>query len=778
MRELWALVRILYPKIFSESETFTESWQYEGWSGVLQADKDRLGKARVLLEPIMLRRMKKNVEQNLPPKTEIMVRLQLSSAQKDAYKGVLSQDLDMASWLVGDKTVKNTSRFSRNLQALWQKLLFVCNHPYLLADAGIEAGEDTEDLILQSSKLHFLDQMLKKLRLEGRKVLIFSQYKLMLNILERFCAFRDYGYVRLDGDDTRVMRMLNIKRFNAPDSHFFIFLISTRAGGLGINLATADTVVHYDSDWNPQQDIQAQARAHRIGQKNPVTVYRLVTDGTVEERVIARAQRKLYLDAMVMGSASNAGAEEAPPDSTGKREGLKFGMHCLLKPDMDNAMDLDAMLDRAIVLHDSTKTDEEAQQEARRLQKVELSTATFDTSDALKELREFQGRDYHRKRKSSKIGGAPLNLPSKRRRVKRTYVDEDGYTLLKEDRDLNLADHAASSYGKKLACKSIYSGKRRGKEFLHEPWCWKCSSTDDVVPCSHCPKSYCPSCSESCDKRSGNFVVCDAHKCCVCKKTTSLTSFLFRCVGCPRSYCEDHIDMNTIIYIDLCPFFQYLNFHPSRNTCLVGCSVSCHKFYTNHYLNRPRPLRAPRDYASLDRALRFLLERPAGSSRLKLSDIEGVYVSISQIPDGCMLKRRLHDMLYGEAQTKSRDESMQNQSILRWTGFTAREGMSDTDTQSAIADFHYHLYNEFRAWRPESINVLASALDLSVITSEPKLITHGKRAGKYTKRMIRQHRLSDNLQGVSIALSRFFTRVHPDFLLVHKDWLVKSKPRL
>ncbi|CAM9934958.1 unnamed protein product, partial [Choristocarpus tenellus] len=120
----------------------------------------------------------------------------------------------------------------------------------------------------------------------GHRCLIFSQFTSMLDILEEYCTGRGYEYVRLDGETNRVQRRLDIRRFNAPGSPLFLFLISTRAGGLGINLATADTVILYDSDWNPQVDLQAMERAHRIGQTKPVRIYRLVCRGSVEERMV------------------------------------------------------------------------------------------------------------------------------------------------------------------------------------------------------------------------------------------------------------------------------------------------------------------------------------------------------------------------------------------------------------------------------------------------------------------------------------------------------------
>ena len=122
-----------------------------------------------------------------------------------------------------------------------------------------------------------LDKLLHKLKKRGSRVLIFSQMTRMLDILEDYMLLRKYKYCRIDGSTSSIDREQSIDAFNAPDSEIFTFLLSTRAGGLGINLATADTVVLYDSDWNPQVDLQAQDRAHRIGQKKPVNVYRLVT---------------------------------------------------------------------------------------------------------------------------------------------------------------------------------------------------------------------------------------------------------------------------------------------------------------------------------------------------------------------------------------------------------------------------------------------------------------------------------------------------------------------
>lgn len=135
---------------------------------------------------------------------------------------------------------------------------------------------------------------------QGSRVLIFSQMTRMLDILEDYCIYNNYDFCRIDGQTKGNDRDESMDIFNAPGSKKFVFLLTTRAGGLGINLQTADVVILYDSDWNPQADLQAQDRAHRIGQKKQVRVFRFVTENTVEEKIIERAERKLYTDAVVI----------------------------------------------------------------------------------------------------------------------------------------------------------------------------------------------------------------------------------------------------------------------------------------------------------------------------------------------------------------------------------------------------------------------------------------------------------------------------------------------
>lgn len=187
----------------------------------------------------------------------------------------------------------------------------VCNHPYLFHGlCNEDDGTNGEHLVQACGKLRLLDCMLKELKHRGHKVLIFSQMCRVLDILEDYCFMRKFKYCRLDGSTSVEDRQQQMNLFN-HDPDYFAFLLSTRAGGLGINLTGADTVVLYDSDWNPQCDLQAMDRCHRIGQTRPVIVYRLVTRGTVEQRIVEMAGAKRRLEKLIMqkGKFSKVGKD-------------------------------------------------------------------------------------------------------------------------------------------------------------------------------------------------------------------------------------------------------------------------------------------------------------------------------------------------------------------------------------------------------------------------------------------------------------------------------------
>ncbi|KAB5536493.1 CHD1-like protein [Coniochaeta sp. 2T2.1] len=257
-----------------------------------QAKLSELHKA---IAPFILRRTKETVESDLPPKTEKIIRVELADIQLEYYKNILTRNYAALS--------DASNGHKQSLLNIMMELKKVSNHPYMFqgAEERVLAGstrreDQIKGLITSSGKMMLLDQLLTKLKKDNHRVLIFSQMVKMLDILGDYLRIRGYQFQRLDGTIPAGPRRMAINHFNAEDSDDFCFLLSTRAGGLGINLMTADTVIIYDSDWNPQADLQAMARAHRIGQKRPVNVYRLVAKQTIEEEVVKRARNKLFLE--------------------------------------------------------------------------------------------------------------------------------------------------------------------------------------------------------------------------------------------------------------------------------------------------------------------------------------------------------------------------------------------------------------------------------------------------------------------------------------------------
>ncbi|CAG0880201.1 unnamed protein product [Cyprideis torosa] len=324
LEELFHLLNFLSPDKFNQKDEFCEQFAD-------LAKEDQVTKLHDLLGCHMLRRLKSDVLKNMPSKSEFIVRVELSPMQKKYYKYILTRNFDALS--------SKGSGASTSLLNIMMDLKKCCNHPYLFTVAAEEAPKDKKGmyeingLVKACGKLVLLQKMLRKLREQGHRVLIFSQMTKMLDILEDFLEGEQYRYERIDGSVTGNVRQDAIDRFNDPKSPHFAFLLSTRAGGLGINLATADTVIIYDSDWNPHNDIQAFSRAHRIGQANKVMIYRFVTRNSVEERVTQVAKRKMMLTHLVVRPGMGGGKNSANLSKKELDDILRFGTEDLFKDD-------------------------------------------------------------------------------------------------------------------------------------------------------------------------------------------------------------------------------------------------------------------------------------------------------------------------------------------------------------------------------------------------------------------------------------------------------------
>eukprot|EP00963_Diacronema_lutheri_P014292 scaffold2859_cov349-Pavlova_lutheri.AAC.29 len=356
LRELWCLLHFIDPKKFDSLEDFEEDYHLD--------DPKSIEALHTVMRPHVLRRVIKDVERSLPPKTERILRVEMSPLQRRYYLWILKKNFNELN-----KGVKGPQLSLLNTVVDLKKC---CNHPFLFESAEVEYAGDKDNegqdalgrLVLSSGKLNLLDKLLTRLKQTGHRVLIFSQMVRMLDILSDYLRLKGYQHQRLDGSTGSVARHQAMDHFNTEGSDDFVFLLSTRAGGLGLNLATADTVVIFDSDWNPQNDLQAMSRAHRIGQKDSVNIYRLITSGSVEEDILERAKQKMVLDHLIIQRMDASGRSVLKRESSSKAifkkdelaAILRFGAEELFKEEEANKgvseskgaqVDLDAILERA-----------------------------------------------------------------------------------------------------------------------------------------------------------------------------------------------------------------------------------------------------------------------------------------------------------------------------------------------------------------------------------------------------------------------------------------------
>ncbi|XP_063720440.1 chromodomain-helicase-DNA-binding protein 4-like isoform X2 [Symsagittifera roscoffensis] len=345
LEELYHLLNFLSRDKFGSIQEFLELF-----SDI--SKEEQVKKLHDLLASHMLRRLKQDVLKDLPSKSEFIVRVDLAPMQKKYYRHILTRNFEALNSKGGGANV--------SLLNIMMELKKCANHPYLFNTAYEEAPKkpngvpEGNALIKSCGKLVLLEKMLKHLKETGHRVLIFSQMTKVLDILEDFLEYLKYKYERVDGAITGQVRQEAIDRFNSPNAEQFVFLLSTRAGGLGINLATADTVVIYDSDWNPHNDIQALSRAHRIGQANKVMIYRFVTRNTVEERITQVAKKKMMLTHLVVRPGMHNKGAAGGGANMSKQELddiLKFGTEDLFK---DDDASQDGNKEDAIVYDDET----------------------------------------------------------------------------------------------------------------------------------------------------------------------------------------------------------------------------------------------------------------------------------------------------------------------------------------------------------------------------------------------------------------------------------------
>eukprot|EP00522_Entomoneis_paludosa_P007833 CAMPEP_0172444392 /NCGR_PEP_ID=MMETSP1065-20121228/4442_1 /TAXON_ID=265537 /ORGANISM="Amphiprora paludosa, Strain CCMP125" /LENGTH=1047 /DNA_ID=CAMNT_0013194915 /DNA_START=254 /DNA_END=3397 /DNA_ORIENTATION=+ len=550
--ELWSLLNFLVPDIFTTKQPFEDAFDLSH----NRVDATKLQQAHYLVQVFMKRRLKQEVEKLLPKKIETKICCPLSRTQIWWYKAILLKDINLLARSGGSAT------HAKLLNNLIMQLRKVCLHPFLFPDAEVIEKTTLEELVGSSGKLTVLDKLLCSLYQKNHRVVLFSQFTSVLDILEDYATMRGWKHCRFDGGTARAKRNFVVNSFNQPNSEKFLFLMSTRSGGMGLNLQTADTCILFDSDWNPQPDIQAMARVHRIGQKKTVHVYRLVTKGTVEERMVERAEKKLYLDRMVTRDGAEPMPEsgEMEEDSERLMATLKFGCNAVFGQNQSESNILPTDEDIEVIT-DRTRTEDYSKGNLKG-DAVE-SAKEFDATKEFTATTKFGGIDfgqireqYQQKKQESMDAIASTWKRVRKSRIKMLDGLGSGYgskavpVLASNDYDLQTGERSvfqrelSGADGKAAAVPA--KKKKNAQTFEMQDFCQLCGDGGKLIGCPRCPVALHLKCAGV--KHAKELMRCTHHNCVECGKTTSYAGgFLYPCAACPNAYCEQHMPKQSII---------------------------------------------------------------------------------------------------------------------------------------------------------------------------------------------------------------------------------------
>ncbi|KAM0751509.1 hypothetical protein T439DRAFT_379628 [Meredithblackwellia eburnea MCA 4105] len=622
--ELWSLLHFLFPLIFTLAtvERFKNAWN----AGKGISDQMFLEASRRLLSLIMLRRTKAYVasEFNVPPREEYSLFVPLAPTQKFWYRRLLER-VDAGSYdqVFGSAGVDVDAELNANVRhamdsgkcdwkrinSLLIQLREVCDHPYILPDSEQEPFEVAEHIVQASGKLQLLDKMLAHLRETSPKaqVLIFSGFTRILDILEDFMTLRGIKYGRLDGGTARPRRTLEMKLFQQGKTD--VFLISTRAGGLGVTLTAASHVVLFDQDWNPQVDLQAIARSHRIGQSKIVQVYRFITEGTVEQQMLNLLQKKLYLSAKLIGNNENShmvgAVEENEETKTRKVKPsrdevyslLRYGSAAIAGSSAEFGESEDFAKFRLAPFSDIVQAAKERSLKQEALFKAEagenLSTEEMSVAETARledherlllsargvvETRKFQGKNIERTNEEIRM---ELDAEIKRRRGERTVMIE-GHEVLKETISCRRWEAVPTITGS----SSVTLKKTKPKaKFDHQDFCIACLDGGDVLQCNSCPRTLHEGCITAFESRNNNKTIfhCLQHLCIRCgRNATDAGGMLFRCQTCECAYCECCLPDSELEGVgDTLRQFLVLGYGKTAQAYYIRCTVCIESFATD-----------------------------------------------------------------------------------------------------------------------------------------------------------------------------------------------------
>ncbi|KAH8924965.1 hypothetical protein BT69DRAFT_1260872 [Atractiella rhizophila] len=595
MVELWSLLHWLYPRIFTPTTLSTFQTSFSLSEGTY--DPKFISQAGKLLSLIMRRRTKASLGPDVfpvPPKVEMTLTIPLCPAQRFWYLALLKRiDLTLLSKTEdGAGENKDANRY-KTLMNLLMQLRKVCNHPYTIMHAEPDPYQIGEHIVDVSSKLQLLDKLLQSLKPE-QKVLIFSGFTSMLDYVEDFLALRGISHARLDGSTPRARRTLDMKLFQQEkNSPYRVYVISTRAGGLGITLTAADTVVMLDSDWNPQVDIQAIARAHRIGQTKPVNVYRFVIQGSVEEQMLRRVRKKLYLATKVDSSFSHThstGGDELERMTLEElRRVLSAGKQAVGKWNEEGEAEQEQVFAEWQKREFSDFVREAQQKEEEEARRLELSVAEERTVEEEEgeffnhvervETTLFEGKKVEQAIKD--IAKEFWQVEGKRRRQERVVM-VNGYAVAAETIGCSRWEAVKTVTSDPEAAARFSNKKRKSQSWEHESWCIYCRDGGELHTCMHCPRVAhleCTDWSLSDVNRSIRWR-CPQHSCTTCLRTAAeCGGLVFRCQTCPDSFCEDCLPPGDLFALgEESPEFSKLGFPPRSSAFYIRCDQCVSRF--------------------------------------------------------------------------------------------------------------------------------------------------------------------------------------------------------
>lgn len=641
LREMWALLHWLYPNVFVEktADLFKEAFDI----GRGQVDSTFMDHARHLLELIMIRRMKSSpgVDLGLPPKSEILLYIPLTplqrfwytrlltkagdtllddifsnvkekehkalikeveeNAQLDQVKGVTENDFSSQNRALIQQAISNEATGEKDTSA-YKKLMNIvmqlrktCVTPYMIRGAAPDPYHHGDHIMHASGKFIVLNKIIDELVLkQGKKILIFSGFTSALDYCEDLLATKGsnqynapFRHVRFDGSTQRAVRNLQIRLFNDLSSEYKVMLISTRAGGLGLNLTAASDVIFLDEDWNPQVTLQAEARSHRIGQTKPVTIYKLLSSGTVEEQMMGRIRKKLYLSAKITESMQDIHSTNQPQkrkrnvkhDDTSADDGpelgfsqlkslIRRGATTLSHPEVDVAdmvtWDLGTIIekckDKPVDPHVNGESEKVAEQEwLAKMERVESAV--------------LNGVKYQKSIDKTAIAAPELSRAD-RRVDKNTTVMVDGFAINKESMNCNGWEAVPTLAGKD---PRLANPKReKAAPINHQEICQCCFDGGEMYLCSGCPRAYHLACLSEKYKVKATSKMnfhCPQHDCHDCERSTGNSGgLIYRCRWCHKGFCEDCLDPDSKLLGETISEYEVLQFTPKRNAWYIHCT--------------------------------------------------------------------------------------------------------------------------------------------------------------------------------------------------------------